>query len=241
MPALTLLYRRLLHTLDNHGLHGLLRKPPEPIPGAAYAPDAPHPFDLAHHVDTSGHIPGEALPTGSSADLYNTAYWAISPSTLRQAFAALPFDPALYTFVDLGCGKGRALLLAAQHGFRAVLGVELSPALAGIARANTAPHPNIQVLTQNAAQAALPNGPLLVFLYHPFLPALLRRVLTNLLAQQRAEPIYLLFANPPTPRLLARFTPVWTRDFDLSPEDRAADRHGLFFERYALYQAISRK
>jgi SAM-dependent methyltransferase len=238
MPTLPLLYRRILHALDNHGLRGLVRPPPAPTPGAAYAPDTPHPFDLEHNVDTSGHIPGEALATGSTSDLYNTAYWAISPSTLRQAFAALPFDPAEYTFVDLGCGKGRALLLAAQQGFGRILGVELSPQLAVIARANTAPYPAIEVRTQNAAQITLPDGPVLVFLYHPFLPPLLRRVLKNLLAQQDSRPLYILFANPLSPRLLKRLTPVWTRDFDLSPEDRAADRHGLLFERYTLYQAV---
>jgi SAM-dependent methyltransferase len=238
MPTLPLLYRRLLHALDNHGLRGLLRKPPAPTPGTAYAPNAPHPFDLAHAVDTSGHIPGEALASGSPADLYNTAYWAISPSTLRQAFAALPFAPAEYTFVDLGCGKGRALLLAAQQGFGRILGVELSPQLAVIARANTALHLTTEVRTQDAAHLTLPHGPLLIFLYHPFLPPLLRRVLKNLLAQQDSRPLYILFANPLSPRLLKRLTPVWTRDFDLSPEDRAADRHGLLFERYTLYQAV---
>ena len=232
MATLRLLYRRLLHALDNHGLRGILREPPAPTPGPAYAPHLPHPFDLAHAADTSGHIPGEALATGSPADLYNTAYYAISPSTLRQAFAALPFDPADFTFVDLGCGKGRALLLAAHQGFRSVVGLEIAPQLAAIACANADSHPTIEVRTQDAAEVTLPDGPLLVFLYHPFLAPLLRRVLKNLLAQQRSRPLYILFANPPGPHLLTRFAHLWTRDFDLSPEDRAADRHGLFFERY---------
>jgi SAM-dependent methyltransferase len=244
-----LLYRRLLHSLDNYGVRGLLCKPALPTPSPAYIPGAPHPFDLAHATDTSGHIPGEALATGSPADLYNTAYYAISPSTLRQALAALPFAPvsstladftlADFTFVDLGCGKGRALLIAAQQGFGRVLGIELSPALAEIARSNASPHANIQIRIADASTIAYPQSPLLVFLYHPFLPPLLRRVLRNLLAQSAARPVYLLFANPPNPSLLNRFSSLvleWSRDFDLSPEDHAADRHGIYFERYLLFK-----
>ena len=232
------LFRRLLHTLDNHGLRGTLAlllgwnsNPPPRAPTT-------HPFDLVHAVDTSGHIPGESLTTNSPADLYNTAYYAISPSTLTQALQRLPIDPALFTFVDLGCGKGRALLVAAQHGFLNLLGVELSPPLAAIARRNL---PHAQILTADAATVLYPSGPLLLFLYHPFLAPLLRRVLTNLLNQQHGRAIYLLYANPTYPRVftrLKRFTLLWDLSFSFSPEDAAADRHHQTQERFTLYQLI---
>ena len=235
--------RRLLHTLDNHGIRGLFHKPEAPPPGAAYAPDTAHPFDLAHSVDTSGFHTGEALATGTPADLYNTAYWAISPSTLAQAFARLPFNPTPFTFVDLGCGKGRALLLAAQHGFSQILGVEISPALAEIARTNTAAQTNIEIRTQDAAEVLYPETPLLLFLYHPFLAPLLRRVLQNIVRHHAQSPqeLYILFANPTYARVFARFPTLveqWNESFALSLEDAAADRHGITQERYVLYRAI---
>ncbi len=244
LPILS--YRRLLHAIDNHGVGGvlkriLLRRTQTIQPASPSIPEI-HPFDLAHGVDTSGHIPGEALITGSSADLYNTAYWGISPSTLSQAFAALPAEitPPRFTFVDLGCGKGRALLLAAQYGFSQVLGVELSPELAAVARANTAQCANVEVRAQDAVSVKYPQEPLLLFLYHPFLAPLLRRVLQHLLAQQAAapRPMYLLFANPSYDRLIARFPldRVWSYTFALSAEDVAADRHGITEERYILYR-----
>jgi predicted RNA methylase len=43
---------------------------------------------------------------------------------------------AEYTFIDFGCGKGRAALLASEFGFREVVGVELNTKLAEIAQTN---------------------------------------------------------------------------------------------------------
>ncbi len=247
MPTPALIYRRLLHAVDNYGAMGVLgrvlRGRPQAIEPAARPIPETHPFDLAYGTDTSGHIHGERLATGAASDLYNTAYWAISPSTLHQALAALPAEviPAGFTFVDLGCGKGRALLIAAQHGFGHVLGVELAPELAASARANTLACPAIEVRTQDAVTVEYPRTPLVVFLYHPFLAPVLRRVLRNLLAQRTASsgPLYLLFANPSYDRLLARFPLdiLWRQTFPLSAEDAAADRHGITEERYLLYRA----
>ncbi|ADW70654.1 class I SAM-dependent methyltransferase [Granulicella tundricola] len=237
-----LLYRLLLHAIDNHGLRGtILRaiRPPRQST-AAPEPSSPevHPFDQRHHTDTSGYVPGEALATGTPADLYNTAYYAISPSTLTQAIAALPISPTQYTFVDLGCGKGRALLIAAHQNFRHIAGIELSPTLAASARTNTTTHPNITIQTADAATVLYPPGPLVVFFYHPFLAPLLRKVLTNLTDQSNNRDIYLLSANPGYPKVFARFPMLeqqWTKDFTLSEEDASADRHGILFERYTLW------
>jgi SAM-dependent methyltransferase len=58
------------------------------------------------------------------------------PSVLRQILDRLQLDFEEYTFIDLGSGKGRALLIASE--FRAVAGVELSPRLHAIAVENFA-------------------------------------------------------------------------------------------------------
>lgn len=47
-------------------------------------------------------------------------------------------DFAEFTFVDLGSGKGRALLMASDYPFRRIVGVELLPALHQIAELNLA-------------------------------------------------------------------------------------------------------
>jgi predicted RNA methylase len=59
---------------------------------------------------------------------------AYSPTPSRlflRILCSLPVRrPAAFTFIDLGCGTGRTLLLAADHGYGRVIGVELDPALA---------------------------------------------------------------------------------------------------------------
>src|ERR1019366_288563 len=131
------LYRKLLHAVDNHGLRGIL---PQPAP-VFNESEEPHPFDLVHNSDTSGHIPGELL---TPANLHNTAYYAISPSALTAALELLPEPSHNFTFLDLGCGKGRALLIAAHFDFPQILGVELSPDLCRIAESNTRSNPLIE-------------------------------------------------------------------------------------------------
>jgi SAM-dependent methyltransferase len=243
------LYRRLLHAIDNHGIRGLferaLRKVRRrPDPGPVFNESAePHPFDRRHATDTSGHIPGEQLAGGTPSDLYTTAYYGIAPSALTQALELLPDPHDGFDFVDLGCGKGRALLVAAQFPFRSIFGVELSPELCEVARANTASDPRIAIEQQDAATAHYPDGPLIVYLYHPFLRPVLRRVLANLERRRLAveHPTYLLYANCRYEDVMARFpllSVVWDYSIPLSAEDATADRHGIAHERFTLYRLV---
>src|SRR6202521_207455 len=111
----------------------------------------------------------------------NNGYSAVAPSVFREACLrwreTLPSSAArveAYTFVDVGAGKGRALLLAAELPFRKVIGVELNPELASIAQVNAdqwnrvaRPRAKIRVLQQDATQFRWPHPPLLVFLNNP--------------------------------------------------------------------------
>ncbi len=241
------IYRKLLHAIDNHGLRGLLDRVLVRFrPGRNAGPefhesDEPHPFDRAHATETSGHIPGEQLPGQSPADLYNTAYYGISPSSLRHAIELLPEARDTFTFMDLGCGKGRALLVAAEFPFAEILGVEISPELCAIARTNVAKDPRIRVEQHDATTVTFPEGPLVLYMYHPFLKPALRKFLANLERQRRhaPHPTFLLYANCRYEKVMAEFPflrTVWNYSLPLSPEDAAADRHGTTLERYTLFQ-----
>jgi tRNA1(Val) A37 N6-methylase TrmN6 len=88
-----------------------------------------------------------------------------------------------YSFVDVGAGKGRALLLAAGLPFRKIVGVELSEELARIAQRNIArwnraarPKARIHVVQQDAAKFRWPRTPLLVYLYNPFACSLIAQM-----------------------------------------------------------------
>lgn len=109
-----------------------------PQPAAAIAV---HPFDLEHGTDTSGLIERQHLHTGHANDAENTAYFGVPPSRFINAVEQWRATPGTlpveqYRFIDLGCGKGRAVLLASRMTFRDVVGVELHPELAAVAQVN---------------------------------------------------------------------------------------------------------
>jgi SAM-dependent methyltransferase len=148
-----------------------------------------HPYDRLYRVSTSGYIAGFIITPGRS-----TAYGAAQPSIIRKALGNIP-NPRGCHFVDLGCGKGRPLLIASEFHFAAITGVELSPTLCQIARGNAASvsktHPgrtSITIVKDDALDYKLPNDPLLIFLYNPFDRLLMMKLIGRIEASLRAAP-----------------------------------------------------
>lgn len=207
-----------------------------------------HPFDLRHGVDTSGLIWGERLGSGQQEEYWATGYYGISPSIFWQAMDRLGLDWTRYTFVDVGCGKGRALMLALRYPFRRAWGVELSAELAAVANQNfdrfqaewrcNLP---VEAIAGDATILKLPPGPLILYLYHPFAAPVMRKFLTHLHASLEQEPrqVYLLYVNPELGELLGespQFLKLWDERFAMEEEDTAADRFGSHDERVIAYR-----
>ena len=148
-----------------------------------------HPFDVEFGVRTSGLVAGRHLKSGHRHDRHVTAYYGVAPSVFhalmgkwRRSGPAAGMQET--TFVDLGAGMGRAVLLASELRFKAAVGVELHPALARIARKNVSmwrtagrERSPVRIVEGDAVEFELPEGPLLVFLFNPFGAAVLRRLL----------------------------------------------------------------
>jgi SAM-dependent methyltransferase len=131
-------------------------------------------------------------------------YWPTRPPELAQIMEAVgDVDHRAFVFVDLGCGKGRVLLLAARLPFRRVIGVDFSPALAEVARQNVALCSDrercgaVEVICADAAEFALPEEDLMLYLFNPFGPRVLGKVLDGLKASLAARPrrAFLLYNN----------------------------------------------
>lgn len=175
-----------------------------------------HPFDLENGVHTSGLIPGRFLKTGHAHDRHMTAYFAVAPSVfhalLKRWLRTKPIAPLeQFTFLDLGAGMGRAVLLAAEFRFRKVIGVELNPVLAGIARRNLVKwraqgrlHAPATVRSGDAVATTLPSGPCLVFLFNPFGESVMRRLIKRLAARflKRPGQLDLLYVNNEQDRVI---------------------------------------
>jgi hypothetical protein len=214
-------------------------------PKQAEAPTI-HPFDQIHGTETSGLIAAGNLLTGHPNDAHVTAYYGVAPSILRTLIdlwlASPPPHPiSRYTFVDIGAGKGRAMLLASQLPFHQVIGIELNPDMADIAQTNLdlwqaahaadATAPKIaptRLLQQDALDYDLPRTPTVIFLFHPFeapvLKSFLRRIETQF--SNRPGTLDILYVNAECRTVLDRhqaFTRLWDGPVSMSPEDHAAD------------------
>src|SRR5690606_8464783 len=98
---------------------------------------------------------------------------------------ALPGSKADWTFLDLGCGKGRALRSALDHGYGKVIGVEFAAELAATAKGLVASHPRASRAMVHHADAVtfpLPGGPLVGFLFNPFGPPVIDAVAARIAA-----------------------------------------------------------
>lgn len=147
-----------------------------------------HPFDLEFGVRTSGLVAGRNLKSGNRADRHNTAYFGVAPSVFKNLIVRWRrLKPIAsideFTFVDLGAGMGRAMLLASQFPFRAIVGVELNPTLARIGKKNLAlwrkagrERAPMKMVCRDATEFELPAGPCVVFLFNPFGAPVLRRL-----------------------------------------------------------------
>jgi SAM-dependent methyltransferase len=193
-----------------------------------------HPFDRQYGVDTSELIAAEDLASGKEKDLYNAGYFGVAPSVLRQILDRLQLDFEEYTFIDLGSGKGRALLIASEYPFRSVVGVELSPKLHAIAVDNLArcrglaqQCRNVRSIEGDATEFIFTAGPLVIYLWNPFEAPVFASVLVNLEAAIKRElrPVYIVYIQPDLESMIedSRFwQKMWREEVPMSEEDYAA-------------------
>ena len=163
-----------------------------------------HPFDTANGVDTSGYVPASEIAADPALAATISPYGGSQPSIVRRSLERLP-DIREYGFVDIGCGKGRPLLVASAMPFQRLLGIEISPALGAVAQANAAVMarrfpglPAIQIEIGDATAALMPGPRVVCFIYHPFDASLLSALLGNLERQLQAglEHVFLVYYNP---------------------------------------------
>jgi SAM-dependent methyltransferase len=199
-----------------------------------------HPFDQRYGVQTGGLIQGDQLRSGHRNDAFNTAYYGMAPSrfeSVMKSWLADESHPAIenYTFIDIGCGKGRAVLMASRFRFREVIGVELHASLAQIAEANFAAWKRVgralcpvRIVCQDATEFRFPEGPCLLYLFHPFTAPVLKQLIDRIEIQFASRPgiLDLIYFNPEAGELLdthGRFKLLWTGTVAMSEEDAAVD------------------
>ncbi len=160
-----------------------------------------------------GQLDPEAI--GPSIE-FATHYEPTPVDEAEQLLDAIPLPPERTTFVDLGSGLGRVVLLAAERPYRQVIGVEISPALHEVAKENRDRYPrerlqsrDIRLVRADAATFTFPRGDLAVYLYNPFRAPVLQAVVDRLAVHRAA--VVLAYHTPLERETIDRadaFTPV---------------------------------
>ena len=163
-------------------------------------------YDWDHYVNTTG---GAVSWRDRLLGVFHSPYQPTEPALFHEMLKALQqqfhLDFQEFTFIDLGSGKGRTLLLASDYPLRRIAGVELLPALHQIAQENLQKYSSesqkcfaLESICADATAFPFPAEPTVLYLFNPFPESGLRRMLANLeqSLQRNPRPVYVLYHNP---------------------------------------------
>lgn len=166
-------------------------------------------YDWDHRVNTtSGTVGWRERLLG----LFYSPYQPTDPSLFREMMSSLPIEFDQFTFVDLGSGKGRTLLMASEYPFRRIIGVEILPELHQIAEENLALYKSgpqkcftLEAICGDAVEFPFSAEPIVLYLFNPLPPSGLRRVMANLGQSLNIDPrpVYIIYHNPISERELS--------------------------------------
>jgi hypothetical protein len=163
-------------------------------------------YDWEHRVNTTSAAVGwhDRL-----LGVFHSPYQPTEPVLFHEMMEALSgqrgFSFSDFTFVDLGSGKGRTLLMASDYPFRRIVGVEILPALNAVAQENLDTYQSesqkcfsMESICGDATEFVLAPELTVLFLFNPFPEAGLRRVVSNLERSLGESPrqIFVLYHNP---------------------------------------------
>lgn len=165
-------------------------------------------FDARWGTDTNAELTPAEAKIPATRRRAATAYLPTLDEDLSAMLDGLAWPESMLrqaTFIDIGSGKARVVMLAAMRRFHEVVGVELSPVLHEIAehnlarvRAAGALASPVRLDLADATDLVVPDGPLVIYLYHPFPDPIAERVLARLRAAIEASPrpVAILYGHP---------------------------------------------
>lgn len=161
-------------------------------------------FDHRHGLQTSGYVPLEDLAREGLSVEESHSHLPTPVNVIPDILSRLDIDYRTFTFVDLGSGKGAAILSAAEFGFRRIIGVEFSKDLHATSMENVRKYrrqrdlqSEIEVMNMDARDFEFPETEILLYVFNPFENTLLSIIFDRLASSYEAAPrrIILVYLN----------------------------------------------
>ena len=161
-------------------------------------------FEKRYGLVMLGDIEAEHFVIDSQNNTLSAGYGPTRKRHFRKLMAHLSL-PLGSVFVDIGCGAGKILLVATEYPFKRIVGIELSPWLCNLARANLQVYqqrfvivPDVEVLTLDITDYELQPDENVFYMCDPFRGSVMKNFLVNLSMSLEKHPrtIWLLYNNP---------------------------------------------
>lgn len=162
-------------------------------------------FDQRFGVATAGLVAVSELGIEGELRQHAVEYSPTPGVGLGVVLDELGIDYRQFSFVDFGCGKGRALFMAAEFPFAQIIGVEISRTLSAATHENIAQCDSprlkcrhIDCIQASAADIEFPNTPFVLYLFNPFGAKIMLQVLERLNASWMLQPrrVIVVYCNP---------------------------------------------
>ena len=147
----------------------------------------------------------------------HSPYQPTQPAVFHELLGNLAIDFSGFTFIDLGSGKGRVLLMASEYPFRRILGIELLPELSRVAQENITRYKSptqrcsqIEAKCGDAREFMFPPEPTVLYLFNPLPRTAFKQMVCNLAhsLQQYPRQVYVLYHHPLLEEELAKCKPL---------------------------------
>ena len=156
-----------------------------------------------YRLNTTGFEPTEQMNISRRFVDLAYSYMPSNYKLLEHVFKEVNRYNHNQTFLDIGCGKGRAMMVAAHYDFKKITGVEINldycTSLSEKAiEYQTEFNCRFEIICNDASEYHIPDDVQTIFFYNPFKETIMRKVVANILdsATKNERSLYIIYLNP---------------------------------------------
>jgi len=198
---------RIINSLKNEGIYATYLKMHAIITDPL--------FDLRYGFDTGSIVELDRLTIKSENRIYGVHYQPTKVIFLKKFLKHIQhLLPSHAVLVDLGCGKGRVLLVASEFGFKELRGIEFAHELCEAARFNIEIYKShnptnivFNIIESDVAQYSFQPDENVYFMFNPFNEIVMEKVLNDICISLQIQPrkILIIYLNPTCDKLIKSF------------------------------------